>query len=117
MGCPDTGCPIVCGTPGSLADYYGKLVSLVFGASRGILVQMVFVTSGGHYDELEKHLLLAVRKSSEAVKVQDPWDKPKNGHRAPNSRLFAHKLTRHIARSSETSILTLDGSQKMMRSW
>jgi hypothetical protein len=39
-GCPNPNCPVVCGTPGSLVHFYGKLRQIVFRNQREILVKL-----------------------------------------------------------------------------
>ena len=55
-GCPNPDCPVVCGTPGSLVHFYGKLRYIAYNQTRHLLDTLT--TPGSKtYDELERKVL------------------------------------------------------------
>lgn len=52
-GCPNPDCPVVCGTPGSLVHFYGKLKSIVYEETSKMLVTLASPGSES-YNAVEK---------------------------------------------------------------
>jgi hypothetical protein len=55
-GCPDPDCPVVCGTPGSLVHFYGKLRSIAYNETSEMLVKLASPDSDS-YKAVEKAVL------------------------------------------------------------
>ena len=57
-GCPNPDCPVVCGTPGSLVHFYGKLRYIAFNQTRHLL-QAVSSPGSDAYNQVEQNVLNA----------------------------------------------------------
>lgn len=57
-GCPNPDCPVVCGTPGSLVHFYGKLRYIAFNQTRHLL-QTLSTPGTDAYDAVERRVLAA----------------------------------------------------------
>jgi hypothetical protein len=55
-GCPNPDCPVVCGTPGSLVHFYGKLRSIAYDETSQMLVKLASPESDS-YKAVEKAVL------------------------------------------------------------
>jgi hypothetical protein len=55
-GCPNPDCPVVCGTPGSLVHFYGKLRSIAYDETSQLLVKLASPGSDS-YKAVEKAVL------------------------------------------------------------
>ncbi|PSR79163.1 hypothetical protein PHLCEN_2v7134 [Hermanssonia centrifuga] len=57
-GCPNPDCPVVCGTPGSLVHFYGKLRYIAFNQTKHIL-QSLATPGSDTYQQVEQDVLNA----------------------------------------------------------
>ena len=62
-GCPNPDCPLVCGTPGSLVHFYGKLRYIAYNQTRYLLKELC--TPGSDtYDQVERAVVNRVDRKA-----------------------------------------------------
>ena len=61
-GCPNPDCPVVCGTPGSLVHFYGKLRYIAFNQTRHLL-DTIATPGSDAYNQVEQNVLNAAKGS------------------------------------------------------
>lgn len=67
-GCPNPDCPVVCGTPGSLVHFYGKLRYIAFNQTRHVLKELA--TPGSNtYQQIEQNVLQANSKTRRSIRL------------------------------------------------
>lgn len=67
-GCPNPDCPVVCGTPGSLVHFYGKLRYIAFNQTRHLLDVLASPGSDA-YNEVERKVLDANAKTRRMIRI------------------------------------------------
>jgi hypothetical protein len=67
-GCPNPDCPVVCGTPGSLVHFYGKLRYIAFNQTRYLLKTLATPGSDA-YSQVEQNVLNAATSNGKARRM------------------------------------------------
>ena len=68
-GCPNPDCPVVCGTPGSLVHFYGKLRYIAFNQTRHLLDALTTPGSDA-YNQVEQNIFDAA-KSRRMIRIYE----------------------------------------------
>lgn len=67
-GCPNPDCPVVCGTPGSLVHFFGKLRYIAFNQTRQFMKEIT--TPGSDtYEKVEQNILAADSKTRRSIRM------------------------------------------------
>lgn len=67
-GCPNPDCPVVCGTPGSLVHFYGKLRYLAYNQTRHILKELS-TPGSATYEQVEQNVLEGSSKTRRSMRI------------------------------------------------